>query len=173
MPNVIYASASGHKFGGILGCGILYIRHDKQSKVRPLIVGSQEKGIRGGTQNVPAIVCFGEAIEKAMKDIDKNQDKIRKVTNYIYTKIKTGDAIPVDDTPLFIYKSIPVDVRMAEPYTNVINITFNYLTATAAVQIFDKLGFNISAGSACRYFCSSSFKLLNSSLLITFLSLFI
>ena len=149
MPNVIYASASGHKFGGILGCGILYIRHDKQSKIRPLIVGSQEKGIRGGTQNVPAIVCFGEAIEKATKDIDKNQDKIRKVTNYIYTKIKTGDAIPVDDTPLFIYESIPVNVRMAEPYTNVINITFNHLTATAAVQIFDKLGFNISAGSAC------------------------
>ena len=149
MPNVIYASASGHKFGGILGCGILYIRHDKQSKIRPLIVGSQEKGIRGGTQNVPAIVCFGEAIEKATKDIDKNQNKIRKVTNYIYTKIKTGDAIPVDDTPLFIYESIPVNVRMAEPYTNVINITFNHLTATAAVQIFDKLGFNISAGSAC------------------------
>lgn len=153
MPNVAYASASGHKFGGILGCGILYIRHGKQSKIKPLIVGSQEKGLRGGTQNVPAIVCFGEAIEKATRDIDKNQRKIREITNYIYTQIKTGGMAPIDGAPMFLYDlvecSLPVGVRQAEPYTNVINITFNHLLATTAVQIFDRYGINISAGSAC------------------------
>ena len=148
-PGIKFACASGQKIGGISGAGILYIKKKYQDTIKPLIYGSQEDGFRGGTTNLPAIVCFAEAIEEATKDIDKNQNKIRKVTNYIYTKIKTGDVIPVDDTPLFIYESIPVNVRMDEPYTNVINITFNHLTATAAVQIFDKLGFNISAGSAC------------------------
>ena len=126
--NVIFASASGHKFGGILGCGILYIKKEFQETMKPMIFGSQEKGLRGGTLNVPAIICFGEAIKEAQKNIEKHRIKINKVRDYI---INNFDGIK------FRYSN------------NVINITFKSLLATTAVQLFDTFGFNISAGSAC------------------------
>lgn len=149
LKNIMFASAGGHKFGGILGCGILYINKNCKYKIKPLIWGSQEGGLRGGTYNVPAIICFGEAIEEATKNIKKNQEKIQNITNYIYKEIKMGGIVPDDNAPLFIYTGLPVDVRIAESYTNVINITFKHLLAATAVQIFDKYGINISAGSAC------------------------
>lgn len=126
--NVIFASASGHKFGGILGCGILYIKKEFQETMKPIIFGSQERGLRGGTLNVPAIICFGEAIKEAQKNIKKHKIKINKVRDYI---VDNFDGIK------FHYSH------------NVINITFKNLLATTAVQLFDTFGFNVSAGSAC------------------------
>lgn len=131
MPNIIYASGGGHKFGGILGCGIIYIKKEHQSKINPLIYGSQEKGLRGGTYNVPAIICFGEAIEQANKNINKYNKKINKIILEILNKITLFDNIKFRTN------------------NNVINITFNNLLATTVVQLFDKYGINISAGSAC------------------------
>ena len=56
-------SASGHKLGGPKGTGFLYVRSGIQLK--PLLPGSQEKGRRGGTENVPGIVGFCKALELA------------------------------------------------------------------------------------------------------------
>ena len=57
---------------------------------------------------------------------------------------------PVNDTPMFLYDlmgvGLAVDVRKEN---NVINLTFKNLSASTAVQIFDRYGINISAGSAC------------------------
>lgn len=149
LKNVMFASASGHKFGGILGCGILYINKNNRYKIKPLIWGSQENGLRGGTYNVPAIICFGEAIEEATKNMEKNNKKVEKIINYIRDEIYTGWEAPVffDNGGYEIVTcKMPVGIRYS---TNVINITFNHLLATTAVQIFDKYGINISAGSAC------------------------
>ena len=131
MPNVIYASGSGHKFGGILGCGIVYIKKEYQTSIKPFIYGSQEKGLRGGTYNVPAIICFGEAIEEASQNIDKDNEKIYKIIDYIYNHL---------------IKNYNLKIKTNN---RVINITFKNLNSSTAVQLFDMYGFNISAGSAC------------------------
>lgn len=128
---VAFASASAHKFGGILGCGILYVRRDKQRQMRPLIYGSQEHGLRGGTYNVPAIICCGEAIEEATKNMDRNNKRVNRLALELFISIRDG-----------------FNVRAARA-GNVVNITFNNLLATTAVELFDKAGFNVSAGSAC------------------------
>lgn len=149
LKNVMFASASGHKFGGILGCGILYINKNCKYKIKPLIWGSQEGGLRGGTYNAPAIVCFGEAIEEATKNMEKNNKKVEKIINYIRDEIYMGWEAPVffeGGSYEIVPCKMPVGIRYS---TNVINITFNHLLATTAVQIFDKYGINISAGSAC------------------------
>ena len=130
---VILASASGQKIGGIPGAGILYIKKEFQEQVKPLIYGSQENGLRGGTLNVPAIVCLGEAVEEACQKIYANNSKIYKI---IY-RIMKG-----------ISKNIDGKVEF-KTNNNVINITFKNLLATTAVSLFDKYGINVSAGSAC------------------------
>lgn len=130
MTNVGFASASGHKFGGILGCGILYVKRDLQKYMKPLIYGSQENGLRGGTYNLPAIECFSIAIQEANKNIEK---KNKYISSLIY------DIVSND-----VLKRVKVHSSL-----NTINITFKKLSSASAVQIFDNYGFNISAGSAC------------------------
>ena len=60
-------SASGHKIGTPKGVGFLYKKHDVE--ITPLIFGSQERGLRGGTENVPYIIGMGKAIELLNKDL--------------------------------------------------------------------------------------------------------
>ncbi len=60
LAHVDMAGMSGHKFGGIKGCGMLYV--SPRAKPRQLVFGGgQERGIRPGTEAVPAIAAFGAA----------------------------------------------------------------------------------------------------------------
>jgi cysteine desulfurase len=69
---VTMLSGSGHKMGGPKGSGFLFIREG--IRLEPLIYGGgQERGLRGGTENVPAIVGLGAALE-----IKINSAEIRK-----------------------------------------------------------------------------------------------
>lgn len=133
-PNIILASASGQKFGGIQGAGILYIKKDWQDKIKPMIYGSQENGLRGGTINVPAVVGFGEAIQEVYKMDNK--------VNFFYRTSKILNNIAHNIQNL----NLPVDYQI---HSNVMNITFKHLSSATAVQLFDKYGFNVSSGSAC------------------------
>lgn len=55
-------SVSGHKIGTPKGIGFLYI--DDKLHIKPIIYGTQERGIRGGTENVPYIMGLAEAVNK-------------------------------------------------------------------------------------------------------------
>ena len=137
MENIAFASASGHKFGSILGCGILYVRREYQNNLLPLINGTQERGLRGGTENVPAIICFGKAILEATNNMEENNKKADKVLNCLYNELSDY---------CFYYKP-DVVINMGD--INVINITFSELSAASAVELFSNYGIYISAGSAC------------------------
>jgi cysteine desulfurase len=77
---VHFASASGHKFHGPKGTGILYI--DSSLKIRPLIHGGgQERNMRAGTENVPGIIGFSKALEMAMQNYQSDSSHIQGVKN--------------------------------------------------------------------------------------------
>lgn len=62
LENIDFASASGHKIGGIKGAGALYAAAG--TGLRPLLEGGgQEMGLRSGTEAVPAIAAFGAACQ--------------------------------------------------------------------------------------------------------------
>ena len=61
-------SASAHKIGGVKGVGLLYKK--KNLEIQPIIYGSQNAGLRGGTENVAGIVGFAKAVELASKEIE-------------------------------------------------------------------------------------------------------
>ena len=124
------ATCSAHKFGGPKGVGFIYIREDYIDKIVPLIYGHQEKGIRGGTENVSGIVGMSKALEITYNNFEKNIKKNDKIIEYIYKKIYNTK-------------------RKISTCSNIINITFNNINAQTAVRIFDNEGIAISAGSAC------------------------
>ena len=130
------ASFSGHKFGAPKGVGVLFIRKQYQKDFVPLIYGHQENGLRGGTENVTGIVGMAEALKIAIKELPKNCQHIREMQDYIMTHVNYPAKIKIDN------------IRV-EGHNGIINITFNHLDAQTAVQIFDREGVAVSAGSAC------------------------
>lgn len=61
-------SASAHKIGGVKGVGLLYKKKDIE--IQPIIYGSQNAGLRGGTENVAGIVGFAKAVELASEEME-------------------------------------------------------------------------------------------------------
>ena len=129
MKKVTYACLSAHKFGGILGAGLLYIREDVQQYMQPLIWGSQEKQYRGGTENVPAIMAMMKALEINDENYIQYKEHILEMVDYLTDELNKFCTV---------YSS-----------SNTLNITFKNLSAQSAVLIFDRMGVAVSAGSAC------------------------
>lgn len=125
-------SASGHKIGTPKGIGFLYIKKEVQKYLRPLIYGSQEHGLRGGTENVPYIIALGEAI----RCINYNNSSLINTRQYFENKlVKLGFIINGSDNKL----------------PNNINATFAppFLNNETLIYTLDMFGIYISSGSAC------------------------
>ena len=142
------ASFSGHKFGAPKGVGVLFIRKKYQKDFVPLIYGHQENGLRGGTENVAGIVGMAEALRIAVEELPKNRQHIIEMQDYIMTHVNYSAKIKTDNISTSWNWADFQYVRV-EGHNGIINITFNHLDAQTAVQIFDREGVAISAGSAC------------------------
>ncbi|MCV3769436.1 MAG: aminotransferase class V-fold PLP-dependent enzyme, partial [Wolbachia pipientis] len=86
---------SAHKFGGIAGGGVLVF--NKKLIIEPIIVGGeQEKGLRGGTENIVAIVGLSAALQN-IPDLLLKMDKIKKLRDQLESKLLSfvGDSIKI------------------------------------------------------------------------------
>lgn len=80
-------SASAHKFNGPKGIGFLYLKKGIELNSY-LDGGSQEKGLRAGTENVAFIVAMAVALEKNCKCINENQIYLKKLESILLEKLK-------------------------------------------------------------------------------------
>jgi len=88
-PDFVVGAA--HKFHGPKGAGFLYINH--RNKLKPLIHGgSQERNMRGGTENVAGIVGLAKALEIAYRDMDADRKYIERLKKRMIASLK--DRIP-------------------------------------------------------------------------------
>ncbi len=89
--NVDFASFSSHKIFGPKGIGGLYIRKGLENTIIPLLFGGfQEKGIRPGTLNVPAIVGFGKASDLCSKEFEKDFTHTKQLRDKLYNAIASS-----------------------------------------------------------------------------------
>jgi len=78
QTEVDFMCGSGHKFHGPKGTGFIYIRGE--SKIKPLLYGgSQERNMRGGTENVAAIIGMAKAFELAYDSMVEDQKHIQQL----------------------------------------------------------------------------------------------
>jgi len=135
--NVDMLSASSHKINGPKGVGVLYIRGGIRNRIMPQIHGgSQELGIRAGTENVAGVVGFAKACELAKID-DKSIIKLRN-------KLIKG-VLKIEDSWLNGPRGKNLDKRLG----NNANFSFKYIEGEALVLRLDALGIAGSTGSAC------------------------
>ena len=81
-----FASCSAHKFHGPKGSGFAFIR--KSSGLKPIIVGgTQERGLRAGTENVIGIVGLGKALDIAVQNLDTYTQYIQEIKDYAIKKL--------------------------------------------------------------------------------------
>ncbi len=125
---------SGHKLHAPKGIGALYIR--KGVRIRNLIDGGgQEKGKRGGTENVPYIVGLGVAIENAVKRLPE-MERVRMLREHLIDGLL---AIP--------YSRLNGD-RECRLAGNA-NLSFSYVEGEGLLLLVDMAGVSASTGSAC------------------------
>ncbi|WP_024276331.1 MULTISPECIES: cysteine desulfurase NifS [unclassified Hyphomicrobium] len=129
-------SLSGHKLHGPKGIGALYVRKGVKfaSQIRG---GHQERGRRGGTENVPSIIGLGKAAELAMSRFDEETTRVRALRD------RLEDGILRVGGPCFVNG----DKRNRLPNTS--NIAFDGLDGEAILTHMSRAGIAASSGSAC------------------------
>ena len=133
---VDFLSLSAHKLHAPKGIGALYVK--RRTRFQPYLVGGhQERGRRGGTENVPYIVGFGRAAELAMARQEEENTRVRALR---------------DRLEQTLLGTVPNCVRNGarEPrLPNTSNLGFDFVEAEAALMMLDQAGICASSGSAC------------------------
>lgn len=129
-------SISGHKLHAPKGIGVLYIR--KGTKFSPFMIGGhQEKGRRGGTENVPYIIGLGKACELAKNHLNEENTKVRALRDYLEKKIL--EKIP----------NTLVNGDSVNRLPNTVSVSFEYVEGESILLLLSDLGICASSGSAC------------------------
>jgi cysteine desulfurase len=87
--HVDFIVGAGHKFHGPKGVGFIYI--NAQNKIAPMIYGgSQERNMRGGTENLYGIIGLAKALELAYQEMDLHRRHIESLKTYMIEKLKAS-----------------------------------------------------------------------------------
>ena len=132
--NVHAMTVSSHKIGGPLGAGALVL--DKRVDIQPLLYGGgQERGLRSGTENVPAIVGFGAACELAIKNLSAFAIHTQHLREALEAGLRKMNATLFGSEA----KRIP----------NTSFFAFPNIEGETLVMALDRKGFAVASGSAC------------------------
>jgi len=124
---------SGHKVHGPRGAAALFVKEG--INISPIILGGmQEKGLRSGTENMPAICGFGRAVELSMNDIKSNFERISEMNRIFYENIDAKTVVSHTD-------------KHCSPY--IINISVNGIRSEVMLHHMESVGVYVSSGSAC------------------------
>ncbi len=131
-----FLTLSAHKLHAPKGIGLLYVK--RRVKFQPYVLGGhQERGKRGGTENVASIVGFGRAAELALERMKDENSRVRAMRDRLETTI---------------LRMVPNTLRNGakEPrLANTSNIAFDFVEAEGILMQLDHLGICASSGSAC------------------------
>lgn len=131
-----YLIADAIKFGGVPGAAFLIVK--KGSPLSPLIRGGgQERGMRSGTENVPAICAMAAALEWQMQHMDENTQKIAAMRQILVQSLSRIENHKWN-TP-FESPCVP----------HILNISFDGVDARALSMLLSKEGVMVSPGAAC------------------------
>jgi cysteine desulfurase len=137
--DIDFITCAAHKFHGPKGVGFLYI--NKKNKVESLIHGgAQERGLRGGTENVYGIVGLAKAMDLAYDDLPEHQNHVQSLKTYMINELKT----------IFPSISFHGETEPSKSLYTVLNVCFPK-TDKGGMLLFtlDLKGVAVSGGSAC------------------------
>lgn len=138
-------SISSHKIHGPKGIGVLYI--DEHVKIKPIIYGGgQQKGMRSGTENVPAISGLARASEEIYEDYDIKTERLYEYKTFLINELSSLDGV--------IINGIPEDERaladrIKDTAPHIVSVSFEGIRAEVMLHALEDKGIYVSSGSAC------------------------
>ena len=134
--NIDLLSVSGHKIHGPKGSGFLYIK-DK-TRIKPIIYGGgQQKGMRSGTENVPAYAGLGVAAEEIYTDFDKKIAHMYSIRDHFIDEVLQIDGVTVNGR--CDHENAP----------HVVSVSIEGIRAEVMLHTLEEKNVYVSAGSAC------------------------
>jgi cysteine desulfurase len=131
-----YLSSSAHKLNGPKGVGCLAVRDG--AEVEPLILGGgQERGWRGGTENVASIVGYGVACELARAEVDQRRLHYGALRDRLWDGLRSRVA------------GVRRNGSAEHVLCNTLNVEFQGAPGEVLLQSLDLEGVAVSAGAAC------------------------
>ena len=129
-------SSSGHKLNGPKGIGFLYIRTGL--KLRSFVHGgAQERKRRAGTENVPGIVGYGKAVERALDTLESRTAKERELRDHLIRRVQA-------EVPF-----TRLNGHRTNRLPNNANFSFQFVEGESLLIMLDMEGICASSGSAC------------------------
>ena len=133
--NIDFFTAAGHKIHGPKGTGFVYIK--KGLVINSLISGgSQEKGFRAGTQNLPNIIGFEKAARITFENMESNFKKVSELKEYMINELGKISDIRIN-SPLEGFS----------PY--ILNVSFIGARAEVLLHLLEENNIYVATGSAC------------------------
>ncbi|MBE6875871.1 MAG: cysteine desulfurase [Ruminococcus sp.] len=130
-------SLSAHKIHGIKGVGALYIR--KGVRLTPLLTGGkQEKSIRPGTESVPLIAGFGEAVRLMQNTIPERLEAVQTKKDYLLNLLSNMPEISINSD---------TDKNYSSPY--ILNFSVKGIRSEIMLHYLEQKEIYVSSGSAC------------------------
>jgi len=149
--NIHFLNASAHKFHGPKGVGFIYV--NKKIKINPDITGGgQERGVRGGTENISGIIGMAKALELSYSDLSEHRAHISRLKQYMATTLEAS-------IPGIIFNG---NSRNVDSLYTVLSTTMPP-TSNSDMLLFllDLEGVACSGGSACSSGASKGSHVLN------------
>ncbi|NER18756.1 cysteine desulfurase family protein [Spongiivirga citrea] len=136
FSKVDFACFSAHKLYGPKGVGFNYISEEKQGLLDGLIHGGgQQRGMRGGTYNVPLIVGMAKAVELAIQNLKVEQQRLKQLRDLLELELSEIEAVSINGNN---------NPRLA----NTSNISFDFVDGQKLLRSLSRK-IAISNGSAC------------------------
>ena len=134
--NIDMLSVTAHKIHGPKGVGFCYLK--KGLVLNSLIKGgSQEKGLRSGTENLPAVAGMQKAAEITMANMNENYNKVWDLKAYMIERLNEIEDIRINSPKTKDYS----------PY--ILNVSFRGVRAEVLLHLLEEEYIYVSTGSAC------------------------
>ncbi|MAI03441.1 MAG: IscS subfamily cysteine desulfurase [Amoebophilaceae bacterium TMED152] len=133
--NVDLMSFSAHKCYGPKGMGALYVRRKPRVRLEALIHGGgHERGFRSGTLATHQIVGMGEAFSLVKKEMEKDNKKIKELSEFFWDQISGIEEIVLNG-------------NKKNKVANITNVSFSYVEGESLIMALKDVA--VSSGSAC------------------------
>ena len=134
--NIDMLSVSAHKIHGPKGVGFLYI--NEKAKVRPIIFGGgQQKGMRSGTENVPAIAGMAQAVDEIYTDMEQKVAQLYEIKERFINGVRKIDGTKING------------LTGLESAPHVVSVSIQGIRSEVMLHALEDRGIYVSAGSAC------------------------
>ena len=127
---------SGVKLGAGHGASALFVR--RGTAIAPMFFGGeQERGLRPGTENAPAIAALAAALEEAQGEKEKESVRLAELRDYFFADLKKD------------FREVRLNGSLKDRLPNNVHVSFPNITSELLLLELDAWGVSASAGSAC------------------------